>query len=177
MQMRKNMSAIVEPYGLTSSHALYLIGLALQDGQTLVGLSKFLDLDTANTNRVIKVLREKGYVYDDRATESSKKYRIFLTPEGKELSSKIMNGITELNNQYFANISREEILTMRNTLIKILNNINIDVDDYMGSKYEDPFYTHLQIVVPDDYETEPRRQSSRGRKTVPRTPSKQNKRP
>ena len=166
VQMRKNMTSIVEPYGLTSSHAIYLIGLNLQDGQTLVGLSKFLDLDTANTNRVIKVLREKGYVFDDRTSESSKKYRIFLTEEGKKLSAKIMAGITELNNQYFADISREEILNMRNTLIKILNNINVDVDDYMGSKYEDPFYTHLHIVVPDDYETEPRRQSSRKKKST-----------
>lgn len=81
-QMRKNMTEVVSPYGLTSAHAVYLIALKLQDGQTLVSLSRFLDLDTANTNRVIKVLREKGFVYDDRKTENSKKYFIYLTEAG-----------------------------------------------------------------------------------------------
>lgn len=155
--MRKNMTSMVVGYGLTSAHAIYLIALKLQDGQTLVSLSRFLDLDTANTNRVIKVLREKGLVYDDRKTESSKKYSIFLTDEGQKLATEIMDGITKLNNSYFEDIPREDILHMRNTLIHILNNMNVGIDSYMGSKYEDPFYTHLHIrPVDDDYYTEPR---------------------
>ena len=153
--MRKNMTEIVSDYGLTSAHAIYLIALHLRDGQTLVSLSRFLDLDTANTNRVVKVLREKGLIYDDRKSESSKKYSIFLTEEGHELAAKVMNGITDLNNSYFRDIPREDILQMRNTLIRVLNNMNTDIDSYMGSKYEDPFYTHLHIIPPaDGYEAE-----------------------
>ncbi len=156
VQMRKNMSAIVQPYGLTHSHAIYLIALHLQDGQTLVGLSRFLDLDTANTNRVIKVLREKEFIYDDRESESSKKYRIYLTEKGHSLAKAVMDKITELNNSYFNGLPREDILNMRNTLIKILNNMNLDIDSYMASKYDDPFYTHLHIVPSDDdYDTMP----------------------
>ena len=113
--MRKNMTHIVEDYGLTSAHAIYLIALKLQDGQTLVSLSRFLDLDTANTNRVIKVLRAKGLVYDDRRSENSKKYSIFLTESGKDLATRLMDGITELNNQYFADIPREDILHTRSS--------------------------------------------------------------
>ena len=86
--MRKNMTAMVSDYGLTSAHAIYLIALKLQDGQTLVSLSRFLDLDTANTNRVIKVLREKGFIYDDRKTENSKKYSIYLTESGQNLATR-----------------------------------------------------------------------------------------
>lgn len=153
--MRKNMTEIVSDYGLTSAHAVYLIALHLRDGQTLVSLSRFLDLDTANTNRVVKVLREKGLIYDDRKSESSKKYSIYLTEEGHELAAKVMNGITDLNNSYFRDIPREDILQMRNTLIRVLNNMNTDIDSYMGSKYEDPFYTHLHIIPPaDGYEAE-----------------------
>ena len=155
--MRKNMTQIVEPYGLTSAHAIYLIALKLQDGQTLVSLSRFLDLDTANTNRVIKVSREKDFVYDDRKTENSKKYSIYLTESGQSLATEIMDGITELNNSYFEDIPREDVLHMRNTLIHILNNMNVSIDSYMGSKYENPFYTHLHITPLDnDYATESR---------------------
>ncbi len=157
-QMRKNMNEMLVDYDLTSAHAVYLIALKLQDGQTLISLSKFLDLDAANTNRVIKVLRDKGFVYDDRETPKSRKYSIFLTESGRELASMIMENTTELNNSYFVGIPREDVLHMRNTLIRILRNMNLDIDDYMGSKYEDPFYTHLQITPLDDgYETVPRR--------------------
>ena len=157
VQMRKNMTDVVSDYGLTSAHAIYLIALKLQDGQTLVGLSRFLDLDTANTNRVIKVLREKGFIYDDRKTESSKKYSIFLTDKGQNLATIIMDSITNLNNSYFKGISYEDVLHLRNTLIRILRNIDLDIDSYMGSKYENPFYTHLHITpVDDDYVTESR---------------------
>lgn len=156
--MRKNMTEIVKDYGLTSSHAIYLIALRLQDGQTLVGLSRFLDIDVANTNRVIKILREKNLVYDDRLTDSSKKYSIFLTEGGTKLADEIMVGIKELNNRYFNDIPRTEILRMRNTLIKVLNNMNLDLEGYMHSKNQDPFYTLLQISpIIEDYPTEPRR--------------------
>ena len=159
--MRKNMTEIVSDHGLTSAHAIYLIALQIKDGQTLVSLSRFLDLDTANTNRVIKVLREKELVYDDRKSDSSKKYNIYLTEEGHALAKTVMDGITELNNSYFREIPREDILHMRNTLIRVLNNMNVDIDSYMGSKYEDPFYTHLHIIPPEDgYEAESLRLSS-----------------
>lgn len=159
LQMRKNMTSIVEPYGLTHAHAIYLIALRLQDGQTMVGLSHFLDMDTANTNRVIKILREKELVYDDRKSESNKKYRIFLTDSGKELADKVMKGVSDLNESYFANIPRENILIMRNTLIQVLNNMNLNIDDYMHSKYDNPFYTLLHLVPQseDAYETIPTR--------------------
>ncbi len=164
LQMRKNMTAIVEPYGLSHAHAIYLIALNLQDGQTMVSLSRFLDLDTANTTRVIKTLREKGFVYDDRKTESNKKFRIFLTESGKALADLLMARITELNNSYFANIPREDILNMRNTLIQVLNNMNLDIDEYMHSKYEDPFYTHLHLMPQvDGYESLSARAPSRTR--------------
>ncbi len=166
VQMRKNMTEFVKDYGLTSAHAIYLIALRLQDGQTLVSLSRFLDLDTANTNRVIKILREKQLIYDDRKSESSKKYSIYLTEEGRELADRVMNGVTELNNKYFDNIPREDILHLRNTLIRILNNMELDINSYMGSKYEDPFYTHLSIVpLDDDYTTEPLLLENRKRKS------------
>ena len=165
--MRKNMTEIVSDHGLTSAHAVYLIALHIRDGQTLVSLSRFLDLDTANTNRVIKVLREKELIYDDRKTESSKKYSIFLTDEGHALAAKVMDELTRLNNSYFREIPREDILQMRNTLIKVLNNMNVDIDSYMGSKYEDPFYTHLHIIPPEDgYEAESARLPPRSKRMI-----------
>ena len=49
-------------------------------------------------------------------------------------------------------------------LIQVLNNMNLDIDDYMHSKYEDPFYTHLHLMPQvDGYESLSARAPSRSR--------------
>ncbi len=152
--MKKDMTAEVSPYGLTSAHSIYLIALKLQNGLTLMSLSKFLDLDPANTNRVIKVLRDKDLVYDDRAFENSKKYNIYLTEEGERLATQVMENIRETMNHYFEGIPRDEMLRMRNTLIKVLRNADPNMEGYINSKHDDPFYTHLHLIPLDnDYDT------------------------
>lgn len=102
--IRGNITSLVSEHGLTGSHAIYLMALEMRDGQALVGLSRFLDLDTANTNRVIGKLREKELITDDRKTESGKKYHISLTKEGHELARKVMDGVSELNDTYLRGI-------------------------------------------------------------------------
>ncbi len=144
------MNALVEECGLTSAHAIYLIALKLEDGMTMADLSRFLDMDPANTNRVIKVLKEKGYVYDDRKSSTSKKYGIFLTDNGKELAERIMEETYKSMSSYFEGIPREEILTMRNTLIRILDRMDPDIERYMKSKYENPYYTLLHTHPEDE---------------------------
>ena len=156
--MRKNMTKIVSEHGLTSAHSIYLIALNLQDGQTMIQLSSFLDLDPANTNRVLKTLKEKGFVYDDRKTEASKKYSIFLTESGRDLAKKIMTSLTDLNNSYFEGIPREDVVRMRNTLIRVLQNMDPDLDKYIGSEMSDPYYTYLQAIPANiDFVVIPRR--------------------
>lgn len=141
--MRKRTTEEMAPYGLTSAHATYLMGLTLRDGQTLVSLSRFLDMDTSNTNRVVKVLREKGLIYDDRETVSSKKYSIFLTNAGRKLGEHLLEFTNQIYKDLMTGVTKEEILTTRNTLIKMLNNTDPYLDKYMQSKYENPFYTYL----------------------------------
>ena len=156
--MKKNMTDLVADYGITGAHAIYLIALRLKDGQTLVEISRFLDLDTSNTNRVVKVLREKDLIYDDRQSESNKKYRIFLTEKGAQLADYIMDKTIELNDSYFRGIPYRDIIHMRRTLIQIMDNMGVDLEEYIGSKYTSRFYTYLQLNPEDsDYPIEYRR--------------------
>ena len=129
---------------------IYIMALTLKDGQTMVGLSQFLDLDTSNTNHVIKVLRERDLVCDDRVDQSRKKFRIFLTPEGRLLGLYLMDFQTNVVNECFKGISDEEILFMRNIMIRLLENIDPDLENYMQSRYQDPFYTYLHVDLGDD---------------------------
>ncbi|MDR1954811.1 MAG: MarR family winged helix-turn-helix transcriptional regulator [Candidatus Methanoplasma sp.] len=148
--LKKEMTKELEPLGLTSAHGIYIMGLTLRDGQTMVGLSQFLDMDVSNTNHVIKVLRSKELVYDDRTSESSKKFKIYLTDKGKELGLHLMDFQTGYMNRYFNGISNEEIITLRNLLLKFLRNIDPDLDNYMLCRYQDPFYTYLHVDLGED---------------------------
>ena len=152
MSMREHMTNSVSEYGLTSAHAVYLIALDLQGAMSQKELSKFLDMDPANTNRVIKVLREKGMIYDDRISQDSRNYKIYLTEIGKRLAKKTMDETGEWMNDVMSGIPTEDILNMRNTLIKILQKMNVNLDDYMSSEYTNPFYTYLLTNPPKDGE-------------------------
>lgn len=147
--MRRHMTEEVAEYGLTSAHAVYLIALTLEGGMTLLDLSKFLDMDPANTNRVIKVLRSKGLVYDDRKFPDSRGFVVFPTEEGKKIGQKLMDSTTEWMNKSMEGISREEIMSVRNVLINILKKIDPDLETYMASEYEGPFYTYLHTHPPN----------------------------
>ena len=103
--IKNRITAELEPLGLTNAHAIYIMALTLKDGQTMVGLSQFLDLDTSNTNHVIKVLRERDLVCDDRVDQSKKKFKIFLTPEGRLLGLYLMDFQTNVVNECFKGIS------------------------------------------------------------------------
>ena len=148
--MRKAMNEDVKEYDLTSAHTVYLIALDLLDGQTIMELSHFLDMDKANTNRVIKLLRERGYVYDDRKTPSSKKYSIFLTEKGKKLADIVMAKTQNQMNSYFEDFSLEEISTLRKMLVRILNRVDPDFQNYVDSPYIHPFYVYLRTHPPGE---------------------------
>ena len=152
--VKQSMNDTVSEYGLTNAHAIYLVALHLQDGQTLLELSRFLDLDPANTNRAIKALKSKNLVYDDRASEKSKKFHIFLTDEGRELSEKIMNHTTDVLNEPFKDIPYEDMLVVRKVLITALNKIDPDLNTYMTGSLEwtNPFYSYLGFIPPLDDE-------------------------
>ena len=143
---RRVVANCVKDFGLNAIHAEYLIALNLREGMTLVELSKFLDVDTANTNRVVKTLREKGLVYDDRQDEKSKGFKVYLTEEGIELADHIMVETQACMNGFFKGIPRFSVDNLRNTLIKILYNTDPDFEEYVDSDLVNPFFTYMGLA-------------------------------
>lgn len=143
---RRLMADCVRDYGLTGIHANYIVALNLREGLTLVELSSFLDIDTANTNRVVKALKDKGLVYDDRASERSKKFYIYLTEDGKKLADHIMAKTNECMNNFFTGIPEFNIDLMRCTLIKMLYNTDPGFEEYVDSKWVNPFFTYMGLA-------------------------------
>lgn len=159
--MKKTVTEAVKEFGITNAHAVYLIALKIQDGQTIVELSRFLDLDQANSNKALRVLKEKGFVYDDRVGEKTKKFHYFLTEEGSKVADIAMGKLESTLNSPLNDITREDQMVLRNILLKYLMNLDPELEKYMGSPFTNPFYTYLGFLPPKSYSEGPQVESRR----------------
>ncbi len=148
--MRSHMTSVVENYKLTSAHAIYLIALEINGPMTQRELSHFLDMDPANTNRVIKVLLEKGMIYDNRVSDDSKNYKIFLTKIGSDIAKNVMKSTDDWMNSVFEDVPMEDVLKMRNILISVLGKMDPKIEEYMNSDNKSYYYTYLSLNAAND---------------------------
>ena len=148
--MRAHMTSVVQDYGLTSAHAIYLIALEIGGPMSQKELSRFLDLDVANTNRVIKVLREKGMVCSEDPGAGSKNCKMALTRIGSELAVRVMESTDQWMDSLMANVPLEDVMNMRNTLITILKSMDPKLDEYMSSENKSYYYTYLSTTAEKD---------------------------
>ncbi|MDR0887606.1 MAG: MarR family winged helix-turn-helix transcriptional regulator [Candidatus Methanoplasma sp.] len=115
--------AVLGEYGLTKMHAGYIMALS-HGPDTLKGISEKLNLDKANTTRAVVFLREAGLVTDDRVSDTSRKYNIFLTEKGQDIAQALKKSMNDAFDTYTKGISQEEIDAIIAVLEKIRRNID-----------------------------------------------------
>lgn len=124
-EYHKRHEEIYQRYGISHIHFKYI--LTLDTGEhTLKQLSECLYFDKANTTRAIKFLEDKGYVYDDRESKTSRKYNIYLTEEGKEIAKYLREDLNKTFNILFDGISNEEMMAYINVVDRMCQNIDGD---------------------------------------------------
>ena len=123
-QMQKLFAEQLKPYDLGSTSALYLIVLSENDGLTLKELTANVGMDKANTTRVVSDLNVKGYISTDRKEEGSRKYKVFLTEEGKKAAGIVHSAIKKMLNSFFSVLTEAERAQYIAILKKIITNIN-----------------------------------------------------
>lgn len=151
---RRALADCMHENGLTAVHASYLIALTLNDGLTLVELSRFLDMDSANTNRVVKTLREKGLVYDDRSTPKSKKFNVYLTDDGRALVDEMSARMRRFMLDMFEGVPKFSIDNMGFTLIKMIFNSDSGFRDFVDSQWIEPYFAYMTDGVRPEGEGE-----------------------
>jgi DNA-binding MarR family transcriptional regulator len=122
-QMQKIFGEELKACDLSSAHALYMIVLFENDGITLKELTENVGMDKANTTRVVRDLKLKGYIYTDRAIEGGRKYKVFLTEDGKRAAEIVRSSIKKMLDNIFSILTeteREQYITI---LKKIITNI------------------------------------------------------
>ena len=102
----------------------------------------------ANTSRVIKNPHAEGTWYTQK-TPQSRRYKIHLTEMGRNLAERVMDFEDSKMEEYFGNVETEDLLHMRDTLITILRSMDPELDDYISSPFDNPYYTLLQTNPPE----------------------------
>jgi DNA-binding MarR family transcriptional regulator len=104
-------------------HVAYV--MALKSGEmTMKAISEKLNMDKANTTRAMVFLREAGLITDDRESENSRKYNIFLTEKGQSLARALKRSMDEAFAVYTKGLSEDEIGAIIAVLEKVRKNID-----------------------------------------------------
>ena len=107
-----SFSALSE-YNLSKLHLLYMMVLfEKEEGMTLKELSAHLGFDKANTSRAISQLISKGFVHKISQGELAMKYKIQLTPVGREVAVIIWQQINEANADIISLFTLEELQSL-----------------------------------------------------------------
>jgi DNA-binding MarR family transcriptional regulator len=111
--------------GLSKLEGVYLATLFEKDGVSLIDLTNCVNLDKANTTRVINLLEEKGYVFRKTDDKDNRKFKIFITDKAKNLKEFVLLKVEEFNKIAYNGLTKKEIDAFKLTLSKILSNLNL----------------------------------------------------
>ena len=114
-----SLSSLKE-YNLSKLHLLYLMVLFENEaGMTLKELSEHLGFDKANTSRAITQLIDKGFVQKLSQGELAMKYKVELTPQGRDIAVVIWKQIDEANVEIVSLFTPEELQSLAQIAAKL----------------------------------------------------------
>lgn len=102
-------------------HGHYLTALdSTQDDLNLTELSAVLDVDKANTTRVIAELEDRGLVEKKRQAAHDRRYIVTLTEQGQELAGRAAQIIEETEENYLSVIDQKDRSTFYEALEQMI---------------------------------------------------------
>ena len=115
----------LERYGLKGSYATYFTAiLRYEEGITAAQLSEICGKDKADVSRAMSLLERRGLVY--RMEHDGNRYRskLFLTEEGKRLTSYIKDRIAVAMEMGGQGLSEEQRIALYESLELITSNLH-----------------------------------------------------
>ncbi len=119
-KLQNKIDFTLKQYDLTCLQGYFLNLFNYHDMLTLSEITILLNIDKAYTTRIVNNLLEKGLI---TKTDNIRKYSIYLTEKGKNILKLIEKDIKENRNKLLNNIDKEELNNFKNTLKKIINNL------------------------------------------------------
>ncbi|TFZ08826.1 MarR family winged helix-turn-helix transcriptional regulator [Ramlibacter humi] len=112
----------LEPRGLTNAQWVPLYKLFVGHGTTAAELARECQLDAGAMTRTLDRLEAKGLVRRARSSEDRRVVKLELTPEGDAAAGRIPEVLSKVLNAHLRGFSREEWLTLKGMLGRMLDN-------------------------------------------------------
>ena len=107
-RLQKDINDALRPMRITSVHAHYMLALVTSEEQlNLTELSAVLDVDKANTTRVVAELTTRGLVEKIRQSPHDRRFIVLLTDEGKKVAEHVKKVIVESEQKYLTLLEPE----------------------------------------------------------------------
>jgi DNA-binding MarR family transcriptional regulator len=116
------------PYG----HWTFLRILWQTDGLTQRQLSEQAGVTEPSTVTALKAMEAAGCITRQKMPDNRKEIRVFLTPKGAALRSRIVPCAEEVNRIATAGIAREDLAATRRTLVALIENLTRDAAERAG---------------------------------------------
>lgn len=121
-KLQNEITLTLKNYDLTCSQGYFLNLFNHHSMLTLSEITDLLGVDKAYTTRIVNSLLQKGLV--DK-TDSIRKYSVFLTEQGREILKLIANDVKKNREKLLNGIDEKELNNFKNTLKKIINNLEV----------------------------------------------------
>ena len=121
--MRRFYDRGASALGVTSAQWRLLLRLAREPGLKQVELAERLDVEPITACRIVDRLEEAGLVERQRDPDDRRAWRLVLTPKAEPLVKRLGAIAEEMSAEAFADLSEEEIATMRSCLARIRDSV------------------------------------------------------
>ena len=117
------LTPLLAEHGIPFGHWAFLRVLWEQDGLTQRELSDAVGVTEPTTFAAVKALMNGGYITRRHKPGNKRKFYVYLTPEGASLRDVLVPLAEEVNRVAVKNIPREQVVIMRTTLLKMIENL------------------------------------------------------
>ncbi len=109
---------------ITIEQWLVLKVIMENDGINQIQIGKILVKDKPTISRMVKSLTEKGFVLKENTSGDLREFLLKLTESGKKLVEFLIPLIEEIRLKGLGNLSEDQKINTKETLLKIRNNID-----------------------------------------------------
>ena len=124
--LQRRLRKYAVPYG----HWTFLRILWQTDGLTQRQLSEQAGVTEPSTVTALKAMELAGCITRQKMPHNRKETRVFLTPEGSALRTRIVPCAEEVNRVATAGISEEDLAVTRRTLLALIANLERDAAEH-----------------------------------------------
>jgi DNA-binding MarR family transcriptional regulator len=109
---------------LVYGHWTLLRVLWQSDGMTQRQLSEQAGVKESSTFTALQAMEKAGYIRRHKVGGNSKQVRVFLTPKGARLRSRIVPMAEAVNRRALTGVSAQDLSATRRTLLRVIQNLN-----------------------------------------------------